>query len=38
MQEPDKNLLDVSDKIPAFIKRLLLWKEDVTNMSGVLGP
>jgi len=27
-QAPDKNMLDVSDKIAAFLKRLLLWKED----------
>jgi len=29
-------LLDVSDKISALIKKLLLWKEDVGNMSGSL--
>jgi len=27
-------MLDVSDKIAAFIKKLSLWKEDITNMSG----
>jgi len=27
-------LLDVSDKIAAFFKKLLLWKEDIANVSG----
>ena len=35
MQGPDKNTFDVSDKIVVFIKRLSLWKEDVTNVSVV---
>lgn len=34
MQGPDKNMLDVSDKIAAFVKKLLLWKEDISNLSG----
>ena len=33
MQGPDKNMLDVSDKISAFIK-MSLWKKDVENVSG----
>jgi len=33
MQGPDKNMLDVSDKIAVFIKKLLLWKEDITSVS-----
>jgi len=32
IQGPDKNMLDVSDKIAVFIKKLSLWKEDITNM------
>jgi len=32
MQGPDKNVLDVSDKIAAFLKKLLLWKEDIGNL------
>ena len=34
MQGLDKNMLDVSDKIAAFIKKLFLWKKDIENMSG----
>ena len=34
MQGPDKNVLDDSDKIAAFIKKLSLWKEDIANVSG----
>ena len=34
MQVPDKNMLDVSDKIAAFIKKLSLWKNDIENVSG----
>ena len=34
MQGPDKNMLDVSDKIAAFIKKLSLWKKDIKNVSG----
>ena len=33
MQGPDKNMLDVSDKISAFIK-MSLWKKDVENVAG----
>jgi len=33
----DKNQLDVSEKIVTFIKMLSLWKEDITNMCGVLS-
>ena len=33
MQGPDKNMLDISDKISAFIK-MSLWKKDVENVSG----
>jgi len=33
MQGPDKNILDASDKITAFVKKLSLWKEDITNVS-----
>jgi len=33
MQVPDKNMLDLSDKIAAFLKKLLLWKEDMANLS-----
>ena len=33
MQGPDKNMLDVSDKISVFIK-MSLWKKDVENVSG----
>ena len=37
MQGPDKNMLwricyDVSDKIAAFLKKLLLWEEDAANL------
>ena len=34
IQGPDKNMLDVSDKIAAFIKKLSLWKKDTENVSG----
>jgi len=37
MQGPDKNMLDTSDKIVAFIKKLLLWEENITNVSGVFS-
>jgi len=33
MQGPDKNMLDVSDKIAAFLKKLLFLKEDTANLS-----
>jgi len=32
LKGPDKNILDLSDKIAAFIKKLLLWKEDIANL------
>ena len=34
MQGPDKNMLDISDKIAVFIKKLSLWKKDIENVSG----
>ena len=34
MQETDKNMLDVSDKIAAFIKKLSLSKKDIEKVSG----
>ena len=35
MQGPDKNMLDVSDEIMAFIKQAIsLWKEDIADVSG----
>ena len=34
MQGPDKNMLHVSEKIAVFIKKVSLWKEDITNVSG----
>jgi len=34
LQRLDKNVLDVSDKLAKFIKKLSLWKEDITNVSG----
>ena len=34
MQGPDKNVLDISDKTEAFIKKLSLWKNDMENVSG----
>jgi len=27
-------MLDVSDRIAAFIEKRSLWKEDITNMTG----
>jgi len=33
-QKPDKNMLDVSDKIAVFIQKISLWKEDITNVCG----
>ena len=30
----NKNMLDVSDKIAAFIKKLSLWKKDTENVFG----
>jgi len=33
MQGPHKNMLDASDKIAVFVKKLSLWKEDITNVS-----
>ena len=33
MQGLDKNVLDISDKIEAFIKKLSLWKNDMENVS-----
>ena len=33
MQGADRNMLDISDKITAFTKKLYLWKEDIANMS-----
>jgi len=35
MQGPNENMLEVSDKIVAYIKKQSLWKEDLTNVSGV---
>jgi len=32
-QRPDKNMLDASDKIAVFVKKLSLRKEDVANVS-----
>ena len=34
MQGPDKNVLDISDKMEAFIKKLSLLKNDMHNVSG----
>ena len=34
MQGPDKNMLDVSNKIALFIKNLSLWMKDIENVSG----
>ena len=34
MQGADRNMLDISDKITAFTKKLYLWKEDIANVSG----
>ena len=34
MQGADKNVLDISNKITAFTKKLSLWKEDIANVSG----
>ena len=34
MQGPNKNMLDVSDKIAAFIKNLSLGKKDIENVFG----
>ena len=34
MQRSDKNTLSVLDKIAVFIKKVSLWKEDITNASG----
>ena len=34
MQRPDKNVLDISDKIEAFIKKLSVWKNDIKYVSG----
>ena len=34
MQGPDKNVLVISDKIEAFIKKLSSWKNDMENVSG----
>ena len=28
---PDENMIDVSGKIAAFLEKLLLWKEDITE-------
>ena len=33
MQGADGNMLDISDKIIAFTKKLYLWKEDIANVS-----
>jgi len=33
MQGSNKNVLAASDKIAMFVKKLSLWKEDVTNVS-----
>ena len=33
MQGPDKNMLDVADKIAAFTKTLSMWKKDIENVS-----
>ena len=33
MQASDKNMLDASDKIAVFVKKLSLRKEDVANVS-----
>ena len=33
-QGADKNVLDISNKITAFTKKLSLWKEDIANVSG----
>jgi len=33
MQGSDKKMFDASDKIVAFLKKLLLWKEDKGNLS-----
>ena len=32
-QRSDKNVLDISNKIAAFMKKLSLWKEDIASMS-----
>ena len=34
IQGANKNMLDISDKITAFTKKLHLWKEDIANVSG----
>ena len=34
MQGAHKNVLDISNKITAFTKKLSLWKEDIANVSG----
>jgi len=33
MQRPGKTMLDVSDKIATFLKKLLLCKEGIANLS-----
>jgi len=33
VQRPDQNMLAVSDIIAAFLKKLLLWKKDIANLS-----
>ena len=33
VQGSDKNMLDASDEIAVFIKKLSLWKEDIANVS-----
>ena len=33
MQDAHKNVLDISNKITAFAKKLSLWKEDIANVS-----
>ena len=34
MQGADKNIFDTCDNITAFTKKLCLWKEDISNVSG----
>ena len=33
MEDSDKNMLDASDRIAVFVKKLSLWKEDIANVS-----